>query len=143
VKEHVEDLVQRLRIGLERPFAVQPDPIVNVTNSRNATTWCVTQRCRRCAEALELHIQTTSGLIERSRLFGAVFAQYDAHRCELAIASADPARRQELFETTERESIRMATRAQALLAADVELAARAEHESSMLAEWAVELARLV
>jgi hypothetical protein len=137
----VTDVLARVAAALERRFEVTSKP---VGYPQTALEWYVVQQCPICEVELGLRFHApSSGEADVSWLHRELFASYDGHRCRIAVASADADRRQELFERTERESVHMAERAQALAAGDPELAARADRESAMLLVWAEDLRRLV
>ena len=132
----LEEAVARLVAGLQRPFELT---ILSATS----VEYRIAQRCLICE--IELAIITTCARdheVDEPWLHRELFALYDGHRCRIAVANADAARRQELFERTERESLRMTERAMAL-ASDPEMAARADREATVLLTWAADLAKLV
>jgi hypothetical protein len=128
----VVDDVRRLREALQRPIETDEFGYPGKLVMR------VAQRCPICAIELGLQLRTEEEHVTRAWLRSELFAVYDNHRCQQALADAlrhaTPARLQELYERTEHESIRMAERAQVLT--DAELRARAEYESSTLLAWA-------
>ena len=137
----IRDVVDRLQ-ALERPFEARPNQYW--FSDRMRYDWRVVQRCLICEVELGLTLELTNdGLVDPDWLWRELFALYDGHRCRIAVATADAARRQELFERTERESVRMTERAVARAASDPELAQRADREAGVLLEWAADLAKQV
>lgn len=130
--------LQRLREALRRPIEV-PDA------SSTYAVWRIVQRCPICSVELGLQTRTDDDTLTARWLRRELFAVYDNHRCQQALddalREATPAKLEELYEHTERESIRMAERAQVI--ADPDLRARAERESGRLLEWAEALKKKI
>lgn len=109
-----------LAISLGRAFDVDGDRIVQV--------------CAICEVPLGLLVPNFANR-DRAWVRNELFAMYDGHRC-YNVATDDPAKLDELYERTERESVRAAERATALARTNPALAARCEREFAMLVQWA-------
>jgi hypothetical protein len=114
----VEDTVRHLAWQLGRSF---------VLTDGWREGWIV-QVCPICR--IELRLLVLGGETG-SALYRELFALYDGHRCHGSGCSTD-----EAYARAERESVRLGERALALATEEPWLAARAEHESIVLATWA-------